>query len=152
MTHLKVVAPSVLASLMLMTGCSSSSDTNGGAIADHTHGAGPNGGVVFGLGSQHAELTIDHGKKECMILVLGEDAITPTAVAATELVLNTRTTKTAEGTVVSPMTIMMKPADVADGKASKFVGTDPGLGNIADFTGMVSGEIDGKPSHGDFQE
>ena len=61
-------------------------------------------------------------------------------------------TKTAEGTAVPPMTITMKPADAADGKASKFVGSDPGLGNVADFAGTVSGEVDGKPSQGEFKE
>lgn len=50
------------------------------------------------------------------------------------------------------MTITMKAQDAASGKASKFVGTDPGLGNVADFEGTVMGEIDGKPSQGEFKE
>ena len=121
-------------------------------MADHTHGTGPNGGVVFDLGSHHAEFTVDHAKKECTILVLGDDEKTPTAVAATEFILTTKETKTKDGKVVPPMTIMLTPADAADGKASKFVGTDPGIGNVADFEGTVSGEIDGKPSQGEFKE
>ncbi len=152
MTYLKVVTLSLFASLMLLAGCSRSSDTNSGASAEHAHGAGPNGGVVFGFGNYHAELTIDHGKQECTILVLDEDAAKPTTVAATELVLHTRATKTAEGTEVSPMTITLQPVDATDGKASKFVGADPGLGNVADFAGMLSGEIDANHAQGDFQE
>jgi hypothetical protein len=120
--------------------------------SEHAHGAGPNGGVVFDFGSHHAEFTVDHGKKECTVVVLGDDEKTPAAVAASELILNINETKTAEGTVVPPMTITMKPADLADSKATKFVGTDSGLGNVADFAGTVSGEVDGKPSQGEFKE
>jgi len=50
------------------------------------------------------------------------------------------------------MTIKLLPKVAADGKASKFVGTDPGLGNVADFEGTVIGEIDGRPSQGTFKE
>ena len=91
-------------------------------------------------------------KKECTILFLGDDEKTPTAVAATEFILNIHETKTADGTTVAPMTITMSPVDAADGKATTFVGTDPGIGNVADFAGTVSGEIDGKPAMGEFKE
>ena len=46
----------------------------------------------------------------------------------------------------------MLPKDEKNGKATKFVGTDPGLGNVADFEETVIGEIGGKPSHGEFKE
>ncbi len=94
----------------------------------------------------------NHDKQECTILVLGDDQKTLTAVAATELILSINETKTADGTVVSPMTITVSPANPTDGKASKFVGADPGIGNVAEFAGTVSGEIDGKPSMGEFTE
>lgn len=119
---------------------------------DHAHGHGPNGGVVFDLGKYHAEFTVDHGKKKCMILVLGDDEKTPTPVATKELTLNTKETKTKEGKSVAPMTIKMLSKDETGGKASDFVGNDPGLGNVADFEGTVLGEIDGKPSQGTFKE
>jgi hypothetical protein len=119
---------------------------------EHAHGKGPNGGVVFDLGKYHAEFTVDHGKKECTILTLGADEKTPTPVAAKELTLTTKQTKTEDGKVVPPMTIKMLPKDEMDGKATKFVGTDPGLGNVADFEGTVVAEIDGKPSQGEFKE
>lgn len=118
----------------------------------HAHGQGPNGGVVFDLGKYHAEFTVDHGKKECTILILGPDEKTTTLVAAKELTLTTKETKTKEGKGVPPMTIKMLPKDEADGKAAKFVGADPGLGNVADFDGTVLGEIDGKPAQGTFKE
>lgn len=122
------------------------------AHAPHGHGHGPNGGVVFDLGKHHAEFTVDHDKKECTILVLGDDEKTPTPVATKELTVNIKETKTKEGKVVAPMTVKLLPKDEADGKSSKFVGTDPGIGNVADFEGTVLGEIDGKPSQGTFKE
>ena len=122
------------------------------AMAEHVHGAGPNGGVVFDLGSHHAEFTVDHGKRECAILLLGDDERTPAAVDAAELILITQATRTAEGTVVSPLTITLAPVNAIEGKSATFVGTDPGLGRVADFAGMVSGVIDGKPSEGEFKE
>lgn len=122
--------------------------------APHTHGKGPNGGVVFDLGKNHAEFTVDHDKKECTVLVLSGDEkdAKPMAVAAKDLTLTTKETKTKEDKVVAPMTIKMVAQDEKDGKASKFVGTDPGLGNVADFEGTLIGEIDGKPSEGKFKE
>ncbi len=120
----------------------------------HTHGTGPNGGVVFDLGKYHAEFTVDHPAKECTVLFVTGDRATdkPLPVAATEFTLTTKETKTADGTVVAPMTVTLKPVDAEDGKAAKFVGTDPGIGNVADFEGTVLGEIDGKPSQGVFKE
>ncbi len=120
----------------------------------HVHEKGPNGGVVLDLGKYHAEFTVDHAKQECTILLLNGDDKDAKAlpVAAKEFTLTTKETKTKEGKVVPPMTIKMIPKDEVNGKASKFVGTDPGLGNVADFEGTVLGEIDGKPSQGEFKE
>jgi hypothetical protein len=133
-------------------GADTGSDTGDNAEDHAPHGAGPNGGVVFDLGKYHAEFTVDHPQQECMILVLGDDEKTPTPVAATEFTLTTKETKTEDGKAVAPMTIKMLPQDAQDGKATRFVGTDPGIGNVADFAGTVIGEIDGKPSQGEFQE
>jgi len=163
MKSLRIVAPSLLIVSLLLMGCSRSKESKPAAsgtkdaasqpaIAEHTHGHGPNGGVVFDFGSHHAEFTVEHGKQQCMILVLGDDEKTPTPIAAAEFVLNTKETKTAEGKVVPPMTITMKPVDAKYGKTAKFVGTDPGIGNVADFAGTVSGEIDNKPAMGEFKE
>jgi hypothetical protein len=121
---------------------------------DHPHGAGPNGGVIFDLGKYHAEFTVSHEKKECYVLFIkGDDkTATPLPVACKELTVSIKETKTKDGTVVKPMTITLKPADEKDGKAAKFVGTDPGIGNVADFEGDVTGEIGGKGSSGKFKE
>lgn len=120
----------------------------------HTHGAGPNGGIVFDLGKYHVEFTVDHPAKTCQLLFVTADKkeAQPLPVEAKEFMLTTKETKTAEGTVVAPMSIKMLPQDEKDGKASKFIGTDPGIGNVADFEGTVLGEIDGKPSKGTFKE
>lgn len=122
--------------------------------AGHSHGSGPNGGVVFDMGKYHAEFTVDHPKKGCTVLFVTGDATDAKRlpVAATELTLTTKETKTEDGTVVAPMTVKLLPVDAQDGKAAKFVGTDPGIGNVADFEGTVLGEIDGKPSQGKFKE
>jgi len=158
----KMMVPGLLIAVALMPGCSKSntkpaaSDSkgaaNGPAVVEHAHGSGPNGGVIMDLGSHHAEFTVDHGKKEVTVLILGDDEKTPAPIAATGFVLNIKETKTAEGKVVPPMTVTVQPVDAKDGKAAKFVGTDPGIGNVADFAGTLSGEIDGKPAMGEFKE
>jgi hypothetical protein len=125
---------------------------SGGKQPEHVHGKGPNGGTVFDLGKFHAEFTVDHGKKECMLLILGDDETTPTPVVAKDLTVTTKETKTKEGKSVAPMTIKMTAKDIKDGKATKYVGTDPGLGNEAEHEGSVAGVLDGKPSQGTFKE
>ena len=102
--------------------------------------------------SQQAGTPKADDKKECTVLVLGTDEKTPTPVAAKELTVTTKETKTKEGVKVAPLTIKMLPKDEKDGKASKYVGTDPGLGNVADVEGTVLGEIGGRPSQGEFKE
>ncbi len=166
MTYAKTLGLGLLVVALVVTGCSQQSGTaptakkkdaakDGGKKEEHApHGTGPNGGVVFDLGKYHAEFTVDHPKKECTILLLSGDqkGATAMAVAAKEFTLTTKETKTKEGKIVAPMTIRMLPKDEAGGKASKFVGADPGIGNVADFEGTVIGEIDGKPSQGTFKE
>jgi hypothetical protein len=172
MTTTKALSWSLLIAAAMATGCSQNAGTpkNGGKAGKETktqasatndsakrpqhapHGAGPNGGVLFDLGKYHAEFTVDHPKKQCQILVIGDDEKTPTAVAAQDLTLTTKPTKTADGTAVPAMTIKLLPQDEKDGKATTFIGTDPGIGNVADFDGTVLGLIDGKPSKGEFSE
>lgn len=162
MKYAKTLGLGLLVAALAVTGCSDKGGTpkaetkkDASKKEDHApHGTGPNGGVVFDLGKYHAEFTVDHPKKECTILVLSGDqkGATAMAVAAKEFTLTTKETKTKDGKVVPPMTIKMLPKDEAGGKASKFVGTDPGLGNVADFEGTALGEIGGKPSQGSFKE
>jgi hypothetical protein len=164
MSYAKTLGLGLLLAALAVAGCSQQSGPaptaknkgaakDGGKKEEHApHGKGPNGGVVFDLGKYHAEFTVDHDKKECMILVLGQDEKTPTPVVAKGLTVTTKETKTRKGKVVPPMTITVHPKDESGGKAKRFVGADPGLGNVADFEGTVIGEIDGKPSQGTFKE
>lgn len=162
MRYTKLMGLGLMVAALAVTGCgdkkpepTKAEEKKGGMADDHApHGKGPNGGVIFDLGKYHAEFTVDHPKKECtVVFIAGEDKTAkPLAVAAKEFTLTTKETKTKEGKVVPPMTVKLLPADAKDGKASKFVGTDPGIGNVADFAGTVIGEIDGKPSQGEFKE
>ena len=152
------------AAVQAVTGCSDKKPDAPAAVAEKKpaakagehapHGKGPNGGVIFDLGKDHAEFTVDHAKKECAVLFVdgdGEDAV-PLPVAATELTVTTKAANSKDGKVVPPMTIKLLPADGKGGKASKFVGTDPGLGTVADFAGTVTAVVGGKPSSGEFSE
>lgn len=163
MTYTKLMSLGLMVAALAATGCGDkkpdapkAEEKKGGGKKkdDHAHGKGPNGGVVFDLGKYHAEFTVDHPKKECTVLFVTDDDkdAKPLPVAATEFTLTTKPSKTKEGKDVPAMSITMKPTDAKDGKASKFVGTDPALGNVADFEGTVLGEIDGKPSKGEFKE
>ena len=165
MTLKNLAAACLLAAAMAaVTGCSDRKADAPAAVAGKKpaakgdvhapHGKGPTGGVVFDLGKGHAEFTVDHAKKECAVLFVdgdGEDAL-PLPVAATELTLTTKAAKTKDGKVVPPMTVKLLPADAKGGKASKFVGTDPDLGTVADFAGTVTAVVGGKPSSGEFSE
>ncbi|HEX2473257.1 MAG TPA: hypothetical protein VHK01_00845 [Lacipirellulaceae bacterium] len=157
------MAAILLMAAFLVAGCSKSKDnhptatkTSGNArsseAAAHSHGTGPNGGIVFDLGSHHAEFLVDHDKQQVTITALGDDEKTPMPIAATGFVLSINETKTADGKTVPPMTVDMQPVDATDGKTATFVGTDPGIANVADFAGTVSGEIDNKPAMGEFDE
>ena len=172
MKYAKTLGLGLLVAALATTGCSENAGTPNkdstpqaktkkdvSNQAEHApHGMGPNGGVVFDLGKYHAEFTVDHPAKECTVLfVTGDDTdAKPLPVAAEEFTLSIKETKVKEGAdkgkFVPPMTITLKPVDAKDGKASKFVGTDPGIGNVADFDGTVLGVIDGKPSQGEFSE
>lgn len=160
MKYATMLGLGMLVAALAATGCEKKAEPTkveekkGGKEDDHAHGEGPNGGVVFDLGKYHAEFTVDHPKKECTILIVTGDNkdAKPLPVAAKELTLTTKETKTKEGKVVPPMTVRLLPTDAKDGKASRFVGTDPGIGNVADFAGTVTAVIDGKPSTGEFKE
>lgn len=155
----KALGLGMMVAVFLVAGCGQQAETaktpakkGSTKKADHAHGKGPNGGIILDLGKHHAEFTVDHDKKECTVFILGNDERTPTLVSAKDLTLTTRETKTKDGKIVPPMTIKLLPKDEVDGKSSKFVGTDPGLGHVADFAGTILGEIDGKPSQGEFKE
>ena len=120
------------------------------------HGKGPNGGTLIDFGAQHAELTIDHAKQEVTVFILTpeETDLKSNPVACKELTLNTKaTTTTKDKKPIAAMKITLLPVDEKDGKATKFVGTGPGLGpDEAEFEGILLGEVNGKPAQGEFKE
>lgn len=144
----------VFAAVLVMSGCNrtpKAPSVKGPATPEGpvAHAKGPNGGVVFDFGALHGEFTVDHTKKECTVLILGEDEKTVTPVVAKELTLTTLEAKSKDGKTVPAMTIKLLPRDEAAGKAAKFVGADPGLGNNVSFEGLVIGEVNGKPAKGE---
>ena len=155
MKYAKLLGLGLMVVALAATGCDKPAEPTKAPIGkepEHTHGKGPNGGVMFDFGKVHGEFSVDHDKKECTVLVIGDDEKTPVPVAAKDFTVTTKASKTKEGKVVAAMTIKMLPKDEKGGKATKYVGTDPGLGNVADFEGTVLAEIDGKPSKGEFKE
>jgi hypothetical protein len=140
------LSTAILGTFLLVTGAVSA------AAETHSHGKGPHGGVVFDLGAHHAEFIVDHRAKEATVHILAADLKTAVPVGATELILTTKETKTSDGKVVPPMTVTLNPKDPVGGKSARFIGSDPAIGNVADFSGTVLAEIDGKPSQGEFEE
>ncbi|PQO47221.1 hypothetical protein [Blastopirellula marina] len=114
----------------------------------HSHGEGPNGGVVadWGGGKYHVEFTVDHDAKESTVYILGGDAKSPEPIAAETVLLSIQEPAFQVDMKASPL------EGEADGKSSRFVGTHDNLGIVREFAGTISGEVDGTPFAGDFQE
>ena len=116
----------------------------------HSHGAGPHDGTLadWGGGKYHVEFTVDHDKKEAVIYVLGSDEKTaaPVKTADGKLLLTIREPAFQVELVVRPL------AGEGDGKSSCYGGTHESLGIIREFTGTISGEVDGTPFAGEFAE
>jgi hypothetical protein len=141
--------------LSVAVGCGTSTPpttppaANSGAPAAHAgHGAGPHEGVVtdWGGGKYHVEFTVDHGKKEATVYILGGDEKTPVPVKATRVMLSINDPK---------FEIELKPQPLpgeADGASSCYVGTHDNLGIVKEYSGTISGEIEGTPFAGDFKE
>ena len=122
-----------------------------GAVAEskvHSHGAGPHGGALtdWGGGAYHVEFTVDHGKKEATVYILGGDEKTPAPIKAEKIQL----------AINDPMTEMDLTAQPLEGEAegtsSRFVGTHDTIGIVQEFAGTISGTIEGTPYAGDFKE
>jgi hypothetical protein len=116
--------------------------------AAHAHGAGPHGGAIsdWGGGAYHVEFTVDHDKKEATVYILGSDEKTPEPIKAESIHL----------TINDPPTEMVLAAQPLEGEAegtsSRFVGMHDTIGIVQEFAGTISGEFDGTPYRGDFQE
>ena len=112
------------------------------------HGAGPHDGTLadWGGGAYHVEFTVDHDRKEAVVYILGSDEKTAEPIKATTVLLS----------ITSPefqveLTAMPLEGE-ADGLCSRFVGTHDSLGIVQEFQGTISGDIDGTPYVGEFNE
>lgn len=112
------------------------------------HGAGPHGGTLtdWGGGAYHVEFTVDHDRKEATVYILGSDEKSPVPIKADKIQL----------VINDPMTeleLVAKPLEgEAEGMSSRFVGAHDTIGIVKEFTGTISGEIEGTPYTGDFKE
>jgi hypothetical protein len=123
--------------------------------ADHpAHGAGPHGGTVadWGGGKYHIEFTVDHGKQEATVYILGSDEKTATAIKTKDQQLSAtiKSVKTKDSFQVA-LKASPQMGD-AEGKASRFVGKHEKLGIEQEFEGTITGEADGTPYFGEFKE
>lgn len=104
---------------------------------DHDHGAkGPHGGSLVALGKHkyHGELILDHDAHTLRVLILGEDAKTPTAIAATAV------TVTPEGKPA--WTLKAVPLESEkDGKSSRFELVDDGAVHTLMDAGFLHGSM-----------
>lgn len=120
------------------------------AAGEHAHGAGPHGGTLtdWGGGKYHVEFTVDHDKKEAVVYVLGADEKTPAPVAPTDgkLLLTISEPAFQVELVARPL------AGETAGTSSCYGGTHDNLGIVREFAGTISGEVEGTPFAGDFEE
>ena len=123
---------------------------HGHAAGEHAHGAGPHGGTLadWGGGKYHVEFTVDHDAKEAVVYVLGVDEKTPVPVRLAEgkLLLTIREPSFQVGLVARPLA-----GETADA-ASRYAGTHDSLAVVREFAGTISGEVEGTPFAGDFEE
>ena len=112
------------------------------------HGAGPHDGTLadWGGGKFHVEFTVDHGKQEATVYVLGDDEKTPRPIGAETIQLSIK-----DPLMNVAMTAVPQEGD-APGTASRYVGNHEGLGVVQEYAGTISGVVEGTPYSGDFQE
>lgn len=150
------VVASVL-TLAVAAGCSEKPAEKAGSAAGKAggqshagHGTGPHDGTVadWGGGKYHVEFTVDHGKKETVVYVLGGDEKSPAAIQPSGGKLLLSITKPAFQVDLQPQPQPGEPA----GKSSRFVGKHDNLGIVQEFAGSISAEVDGTPYVGEFKE
>ena len=118
------------------------------ASQEHTHGAGPHGGVVidWGGGAYHVEFTVDHDKQEAKVYILGSDEKTPAPIKTETVLLSINEPQFQVDLAAQPL------EGEAEGMSSRFVGTHESLGIVKEFSGTISGEVEGTPYADDFHE
>jgi hypothetical protein len=114
----------------------------------HAHGEGPHGGTVadWGGGKFHVEFTVDHGKQEATVYILGDDEKTSSPIDAKEITLAIKDPQFSLELKASP-----QDGD-PEGKASRFVGKHESLGIVKEYEGSMSGVVSGTPYSGNFKE
>ena len=114
----------------------------------HSHGAGPHGGAVadWGGGAYHVEFTVDHDKKEATVFVLGSDGHTTKPIKADKITLSIDDPAFQVDLAAQPQ------EGEAAGESSRFVGQHDNLGIVREFSGSITGELDGTPYAADFAE
>jgi hypothetical protein len=115
---------------------------------DHSHGDAPHGGTIadWGGGKYHVEFLVDHEKKEATVYVLGEDAKTAAPIKADSLTLS----------INEPaFQVELKAAPLEgekEGASSRYVGVHDSLATVKAYAGSITGEVEGTPYAGDFEE
>jgi hypothetical protein len=114
----------------------------------HGHGAGPHDGTLtdWGGGAYHVEFTVDHGKKEATVYIIGSDEKSPSPIKAQTIQLFIDDPETELDLVAKPL-----PGEAA-GLSSRFVGSHATIGIVKEFSGTISGVVEGTPYTGDFKE
>ena len=150
----RLAAPAVL---LVAVGCTQRStevpqtrnDANQPAPqAGHSHGDPPHGGTLadWGGGKYHVEFTVDHDADSAKVYILGDDAQTAVPVSADKLLLSIDDPAFQVELTPDPL-----PGE-ANGMSSRFIGQHENLGIVREFSGTISGEVDGTPYAGDFKE
>lgn len=118
------------------------------SLEGHAHGAGPHDGTIadWGGGKYHVEFTVDHGKQQATVYVLGGDEKTPAPIDAKSIELSIKDPEMLVTLQASP-----QEGD-PEGKSSRFVGTHEKLGVVQEYAGTMTGVVDGTPYSGDFKE
>ena len=116
----------------------------------HSHGGGGvAGGALATWGEEefHVEFTVDHTTSEATVYVLDGSAKKVAAIPAKSITLSL---------AQSPPVVVKLDAKPQDGdpagQSSRFVGKHPALAKEVEFTGSISGEVNGKKYTGDFKE
>ena len=114
----------------------------------HSHGEGPNGGVVadWGGGKYHVEFTVNHDTQEATVYVLDSNAKAPAPIPAESLLLTINEPSFQVDLQAAPL------EGESEGMSSRFVGKHEKLGIVQEFAGTISGEVEGTPFAGDFKE
>jgi len=115
----------------------------------HAHGTGPHDGTLadWGGGKYHVEFTVDHPAKRATVYILGSDEKSAAPIAADAALTLA---------ISDPEIEVELKADPQDGdpegKSSRFVGEHEKLATVREFSGTISGAVEGTPYAGDFKE